>query len=206
MCSGARAVSCSALGPPLLLDTAPVLTDRQHRGCLQDELSLPFAPAVWAIWGLLAASCARLCLMAFLPSDRQTNLPYTRTQHGVCSGGSLQGWHQCHTFCWLCHSSGGLSNAVCASMRWHGHVGEKGPCQTSALLGTDWVAARKMRDFQGQLCFANPVIMPLKILIVLAMVNCELRHGEAWKESALLRAGRAGAREAVFVDRSNASG
>lgn len=29
-----------------------------------------------------------------------------------------------------------------------------------------------MRDFQGQLCFTNPVIMPLKILIVLAIVNC----------------------------------
>lgn len=40
-----------------------------------------------------------------------------------------------------------------------------------------------MRDFQGQLCFTNPVIMPLKILIVLAMVNCDLRHGEAWKVS-----------------------
>lgn len=49
-----------------------------------------------------------------------------------------------------------------------------------------------MRDFQGQLCFTNPVIMPLKILIVLAMVNCDLRHGEAWKvsTSAWGRAGR----------------
>lgn len=50
------------------------------------------------------------------------------------------------------------------------------------------MAARKMRDFQGQLCFTNPVIMPLKILIVLAMVNCDLRHREAWKVS--MSAGR----------------
>lgn len=36
-----------------------------------------------------------------------------------------------------------------------------------------------MRDFQGQLCFTNPVIMPLKILIVLAMFNCNLQCQEA---------------------------
>lgn len=49
-----------------------------------------------------------------------------------------------------------------------------------------------MRDFQGQLCFTNPVIMPLKILIVLAMVNCDLRHGEACREALALGAGQGG--------------
>lgn len=53
-----------------------------------------------------------------------------------------------------------------------------------------------MRDFQGQLCFTNPVIMPLKILIVLAMVNCDLWHGEAWKVSTSAW-GRAGRRAGV---------
>lgn len=38
-----------------------------------------------------------------------------------------------------------------------------------------------MRDFQGQLCFTNPVIMPLKILIVLAMFSCDCRQMEAFK-------------------------
>lgn len=32
--------------------------------------------------------------------------------------------------------------------------------------------------------------MPLKILIVLAMVNCDLRHGEAWREALALGAGQ----------------
>lgn len=68
-----------------------------------------------------------------------------------------------------------------------------------------------MRDFQGQLCFTNPVIMPLKILIVLAMVNCDLWHGEAWKEStsAWGRASVEGPgcpREGLLASRSSVSG
>lgn len=64
-----------------------------------------------------------------------------------------------------------------------------------ALLGTDRAAARKMRDFQGQLCFTNPVIMPLKILIVLAIVNCGMgRPGRKARGQAALEkeAGRSG--------------
>lgn len=38
-----------------------------------------------------------------------------------------------------------------------------------------------MRDFQGQLCFTNPVIMPLKILIVLAMFSWDCQQAEAFK-------------------------
>lgn len=53
--------------------------------------------------------------------------------------------------------------------------------------------------------------MPLKILIVLAMVNCDLRHGEAWKEStsAWGRAsveGQACRREGLLARRSSVSG
>lgn len=45
-----------------------------------------------------------------------------------------------------------------------------------------------MRDFQGQLCFTNPVIMPLKILIVLAIVNCGMgRPGRRARGQAALR-------------------
>lgn len=37
-----------------------------------------------------------------------------------------------------------------------------------------------MRDFQGQLCFTNSVIMPLKILIVLAMFNRDQQQSEVF--------------------------
>lgn len=45
--------------------------------------ALPFAPVVRSVSGLLAAACARLCLVAFLPSDRRVIWRHTEPQQRV---------------------------------------------------------------------------------------------------------------------------
>lgn len=70
---------CSALGSLLLPDTAPGLS--RHRVCVQDKRCL--LPVVRSVSGLLAAACARLCLVAFLRSDRRAIWRHAEPQQRV---------------------------------------------------------------------------------------------------------------------------
>lgn len=128
------------------------------------------------LWlGSSRAACSELCQAPFggiLVSDRGAIWHSAETQHGVHSGGAHRdGKAVAHLPlpCGLGVGAGALlgTPAELCVPHWR-----EWTLSDPALLGTDWAAARKMRDFQGQLCFTNPVIMPLKILIVLAIVNC----------------------------------